>query len=75
MVRLELRRHDGTFEKLDLDPEAGGYKGEGPPNNFVDWVLGKTDVCHSPAEIGLASVRLLDAAYRSAASGREEKVE
>jgi predicted dehydrogenase len=74
-ARLELRRHDGTFEKLDLDPDAGAYKGEGPPNNFVDWVLGKTTVCHSPAEIGLESVRLLDAAYRSAASGREERAE
>ena len=73
-ARLELRRHDGRNERLDLAPDAGAYSCEGPPNNFVDLVLGKTDVNHAPGEAALRSVLLLDAAYRSARSGRAEQV-
>lgn len=73
-ARLELRRHDGRQEKLDLPPDAGNYSCEGPPHNFIDLIVGKTEVNWSPGEPALRSVSLLDAAYRSAASGREEKV-
>ncbi|MFO0930799.1 MAG: Gfo/Idh/MocA family oxidoreductase [Gemmataceae bacterium] len=41
-ARLELRRHDGTTDRLDLAPDAGVYSCEGPPVNFVELVLGKT---------------------------------
>src|SRR5262249_50317469 len=30
-ARLELRRHDGTAERLDLAPDAGAYACDGPP--------------------------------------------
>jgi predicted dehydrogenase len=73
-ARLELRRHDGRSEQLDLAPDAGAYSCEGPPNNFVDLVLGKAEVNWSPGEAAMRSVLLLDAAYRSAASGRAEPV-
>jgi predicted dehydrogenase len=73
-ARLQLRRHDGQHEELDLAPDAGTYTCEGPPNNFVDLVLGKTTENSSPGEAALRSVLLLDAAYRSAASGQVERV-
>ncbi len=73
-TRLELRRHGEEPERSELTPEAGAYSCEGPPNNFVDLVLGKTDRNHSPGEAAMRSVMLLDAAYRSAASGKAEMV-
>jgi predicted dehydrogenase len=72
-ARLELRRHDGTSEALDLPPDAGAYSCDGPPINFVELVTGKTTVNWSPGEAAMRSVQLLDAAYRSAASGRVER--
>jgi predicted dehydrogenase len=73
-ARLELRRHDGRRERLDLAADAGAYSCEGPPHNFVDLILGKTDINWSPGEAALRSVLLLDAAYRSAQSGKPEQV-
>jgi predicted dehydrogenase len=73
-ARLELRRHDGTGDRVDLSPDAGAYSCEGPPANFVDLVLGRTTVNHSPGEAAMRSVLLLDAAYRSASSGQAEPV-
>jgi predicted dehydrogenase len=71
-ARLELRRHDGRHDELNLAPDAGAYSCEGPPVNFVELILGKTTVNHSPGEAAMRSVLLLDAAYRSATSGRAE---
>ena len=73
-ARLDLRRFDGRHEQLDLAPDAGAYSCEGPPANFIDLVLGKTRTNHAPGEAAMRSVLLLDAAYRSAASGRAEAV-
>jgi predicted dehydrogenase len=73
-TRLELRRHDGRNESLPLPADAGAYECTGPPNNFVDLILGKTNVNSSPGESAMRSVLLLHAAYRSAASGRIEEV-
>ncbi len=73
-ARLELRRHDGKHDKLELPADAGAYSCEGPPVNFVELIQGKTTVNHSPGEAAMRSVLLLDAAYRSAASGRLEAV-
>jgi predicted dehydrogenase len=71
-ARLEVRRHDGTREAMELAPDAGAYSCEGPPANFVDLILGKTAENHSPGEAAMRSVMLLDAAYRSAESGKAE---
>lgn len=73
-ARLELRRHDGASESLNLPSNAGEYTCDGPPGNFVDLVLGKTDVNSSPGEAAMRSVLLLDAAYRSAMSGKAERI-
>jgi predicted dehydrogenase len=73
-ARLELRRHDGRHERLELAADAGAYSCDGPPNNFVDLVLGKTVTNWAPGEAALRSVQLLDAAYRSAVSGQVERV-
>jgi predicted dehydrogenase len=73
-ARLELRRHDGSQEWIALNDDSGLYSCDGPPNNFVDLVLGKTTTNWSPGEAAMRSVLLLDAAYRSATSGRAENV-
>jgi predicted dehydrogenase len=74
-ARLELRRHDGRVETVPLPPDAGTYACDGPPNNFVDLVLGKTTINCAPGDAAMRSVLLLDAAYRSAASGKIETVQ
>ncbi len=73
-ARLELRRHRGPGERLELAPDAGAYQCDGPPNNFVDLVLGKSTINWSPGEAAMRSVLLLNAAYRSAAAGKPEKI-
>jgi predicted dehydrogenase len=70
----ELRRWDKSDVVPDLEPGAGKYNCEGPPANFIDLVLGRTSENLAPGWCGLRSVELLDAAYRSAASGRPEAV-
>lgn len=72
--RLQLRRHDGKHQHLDLQAGEGAYDCEGPPHNFADLVLGKTTENYAPGEAAMRSVLLLDAAYRSAMSGHVEKV-
>lgn len=68
--RLELRRDDGKDTALFPEPGAGAYSCEGPPANFIDLVLGRTTENHAPGWAAMHSVELLDAAYRSAASGQ-----
>ncbi|HJP30131.1 MAG TPA: Gfo/Idh/MocA family oxidoreductase [Candidatus Latescibacteria bacterium] len=73
-ARVELKRHDGAHEIIDVDPASGGYECDGPPANFVDLILGRTETNWAPGEAAMRGVEMLDAAYRSAASGREERV-
>jgi predicted dehydrogenase len=73
--RLEVRRQDGRDFALPIDPGEGAYSCDGPPNRFVDLILGRDLPNSSSGEIAARSVELLDAAYRSAASGRAERVE
>jgi len=73
-ARMGLHRDDDERVVLDLELDAGAYECAGPPNNFVDLVLGKTEMNWSPGEAAMRSVELLDAAYRSAASGVVEVV-
>jgi predicted dehydrogenase len=73
--RVELRTHVGRLEQLHAAPDKAAYTCDGPPNNFVDLILGKTDVNHAPGEVALRSVLLLDAAYRSAVSGNVEHIQ
>jgi predicted dehydrogenase len=73
--RLELRREDGRDFALPIDPGDGAYSCDGPPNRFVDLILGRDRPNNSSGVVGARSVELLDAAYRSAASGRPEPVD
>lgn len=73
-ARLEARRHDGQHRVVDVEPGAGAYACDGPPNNFVDLVRGLTQDNWAPGTAAMRSVELLDAAYRSASSGQSETV-
>lgn len=73
-ARLEVRRHDGNHRKLEVAADAGAYECTLPPHNLIDLIAGKTKRNHAPGEAAMRSVLLLDAAYRSAASGRVEPV-
>lgn len=72
--RMELARDDGTVETIDLEPDAGAYDCSGPPANFVDLISDATDVNYAPGEAAMRGVEVLDAAYRSSVSGKEEHV-
>ena len=71
---MELIRHDGGSESVDLEPNAGAYACTDPPKNFVDLISGATEVNYAPGEVAMRSVEVLDAAYRSSVSGKEEDV-
>jgi predicted dehydrogenase len=60
-----IRRFDQSLERLpDLNDEDI-YPLYAPSRNLADLILGRAEV-QSPAEVGLRTVELLDAAYRSA---------
>ena len=71
---LWLWRSDGFEAKPELDDQAFFYNCDGPPNTLVDLALGKDVQNCSPGELGARTVEILDAAYRSAASGTLEEV-
>ena len=68
--RLTVRRHDGFTETdvLDEQPSDTTYPRFDTSANLVDLCLGRAGN-GAPGEVGLRSVELLDAAYRSAADG------
>jgi len=67
-ARVEARTVDGEVIQAPVAPGAGAYSCEGPPNRFVDLILGKSDCNDSSGEVAARGVELLDAAYRSAQS-------
>lgn len=73
-ARMCLNRHDGDHINLEIADNAGNYECDGPPNNFVDLILGKTEVNLTPGECAMRGVEMIDAAYRSAKSSRSETV-
>lgn len=70
---LSWHNHNGRHETLPLKPGDGAYGYDGPPNQFVDLILGATRVNNSPGEVAMRAVEVLDAAYRSSRSGRNER--
>jgi hypothetical protein len=66
-------RHDGETIHVPVIPGEGTYTCDGPPNRFIDLILGKSDRNDSPGEAAARSVELLDAAYRSSRSHRPER--
>jgi predicted dehydrogenase len=57
-----------------LEPNAGLYDCDGPPNALVDLALGRSVENCSPGWLGARAVETLEACYRSAASGTVAKV-
>lgn len=79
MIDLErdefwLFRADGTEFRPALEPDALLYDCDGPPNTLVDLALGKAVENCSPGELGARAVEIVDAAYRSARSGKLEPI-
>jgi predicted dehydrogenase len=71
---LSLHTHKGHHETIPLAQGDGAYRCDGPPNEFVELILGLTKANSSPGEVALRSVEILDAAYRSSKSGKTERV-
>ena len=65
---LYVREHDGAEMRYGPLPADQRYPMLAPANNLVDVILGR-DGNRSPAEVGVRTVELLDAAYRSAGAG------
>jgi predicted dehydrogenase len=72
--RLELRRRDGRDEVIPLTPGDGAYACHEPLRALVDFCLGREALNSAPGVVGQRAVEVLDAMYRSAASGRMETV-
>jgi predicted dehydrogenase len=62
---VSLRRHDGRHERIACAPDSGHYSCEGPPNRFVDLILGDGEN-ESPGQAAALSVELLAAMTASA---------
>jgi predicted dehydrogenase len=69
-----LYRAGGEDVKLPVESGDANYNCDGPPNTLVDLALGKDVRNWAPGELGARTVEILDAAYRSAASGSPERV-
>ncbi len=71
---LSLDTHDGRHEVAPLRKGDAAYRCDGPPHQFVELILGLTRDNFSPGEAAMRSVEIIDAAYRSARSGRNERI-
>ena len=67
-------RAGGDEVRVPLESDAGLYNCQGPVDAAVDAALGKKPANNSPAELGARTVEILEASYRSAASGVLESV-
>lgn len=72
--RLEIRRRDGNDTIVAMAPGEGGYECEEPVRLLVDICRGAPFENRSPGLVGQRAVEVLDAMYRSAESGRMERV-
>jgi predicted dehydrogenase len=72
--RLEVRRYDRIDTTFPMQPGDGEYVCVEPVERFADICLGYEVQNDAPGEVGMRAVEVLDAAYRSARSGRVEEV-
>lgn len=72
-ARAALHRNDGTHVERVPDDSEPAYPAEAPARAFADLIAGRGPN-HAPGPDAAATVAFLDAAYRSAASGRPERV-
>lgn len=73
--RVEAVRHDGRTRIVELAPGSGDYETVAPITLLVDLCRGEKIANPADAVVGMRSAVLLDAMYRSAASGRMEDVQ
>ena len=71
---LEIRRHDDHHVETSMTVKPGEYSCVEPLRTFVRLLRGEDADNRSPASIGRRTVEVLDAAFRSARSGRLEEV-
>lgn len=69
-----FRQGDTVEERLELQPGAGIYDCVGPPNALIDLAMGRDVVNRSPGALAASTVEVLEAVYRSAASGSMARV-
>jgi predicted dehydrogenase len=69
--RATVATADGAVEELPTTPEAARYPEAAPARNLVGVALAR-EPNRSPGALGATVVALIDALYRSAASGRME---
>lgn len=69
-----LYRSDGEEVRPPVEPGEAVYNCDGPPHALVDLALGQKARNWAPGELGARTVETLDAAYRSARSGKLEAV-
>ena len=72
--RMELRRHDGADEVMDVPAGAGAYQCVEPIARLADFCLGRDVVNEASGSIGQRAVETLDAMYRSFESDAWERV-
>ena len=63
----------GKEVRLPLDGSEGAYECTGPPNTLIDLALGKTVENCAPGELGARTVEPVEAAEKSARTGRAER--
>lgn len=73
-ARLELRRHDGADDAVPMTDFEGLYDGGLPVRVFCEMCAGRPVENASNGECGARVTECIDALYRSAASGRIEKI-
>ena len=74
--RLLIRLNDGSDIEDQIKEGQGtmAYSTESPINTFVDICLNKNFINHANSDIGLKTVKVLDAVYRSIKSEKVEQV-
>jgi predicted dehydrogenase len=72
--RLEVRRRDQRDTVVPVTPGDGAYTCTEPLERLVQHCRGTARLNEAPGEVGLRAVLVLDALYRSLASGRPEQV-
>lgn len=72
--RMEIHRHDKQDVVLPVEPGTGAYTCEGPPNQFADLILGKTQENYAPGAIAAEAISLVEAAHRSAATNQPQRI-
>ncbi len=72
--RLQVRRYDGQHFEMLMHTRPGEYECKEPLHTFIRLLRGEDADNRSSASIGRRTVEVLDAAFRSANSGRQEDV-